>query len=268
MKRIYAYQSYKKYIKDVVELYGRGSVAKLAEAAGCNRTYLSQCLSSKVQLIPDHIYGIAEFLNLTEEEQDYLMLMLLFERSISNIVQAKIKKKMEKISQADLVLSKKIAQKNDSHELSETDKTKYYSSWKYAAAHSLTSIRDYQTTANLSKKTKLLETEVIGVLKDLNYMNLVRYGNNRWMHSGQNIHIPVGSSHMTVNHLNWRLKSIEDANNKDSIHYTTVFSLSKKDWEILRETLISFIEKQRQDIHASGSEELYCFCCDLFQPFE
>lgn len=268
MKRIYTYQSYKKYIKDVSEFYGRGSIAKLSEAAGCNRTYLSQCLSTKVQLTPDHIMGIADYLNLSEDEQDYFLQMLLLDRSASKTIQSKIKKKMDKMIQSDLVLSKKISQKKDSRELSESEKTKYYSSWKYAVIHSLVSIRDFQTPTSISKKMRLSESEIATALKDLNEMGLITYANGHWSHSGQNIHIPTGSSYTTLNHLNWRLKSVEDVNNKSSVHYTTVFSLSKKDWESLRQKLIDFIEKQRNDIHSSGSEELYCFCCDLFQPLE
>jgi len=268
MKKIYNYLSYKKFIKDVIEMQGRGSVAKLAEVAGCNRTYLSQCLSGKVQLTSDHILGISEYLNLNNDEENFLLLLLLLERASTKKAQNTLKNKIEKIIQENLVLSKKITDKKDSNELGDFEKQKYYSSWKYAAVHSVVSIKDFQTAQTIAKKIRLPEQEVNLILKELNTMGLVEFMSGRWSHSGKNIHIPSGSIHTTQNHINWRLRSFDDVNSKTSIHYTTVFSLEKKEWETLRDQLLSFINKQRDTVHSSGSEELYVFCCDLFQPFD
>lgn len=268
MDKIYGYKSYKKYIRDVIEIQGRGAVAKLAVAAGCNRTYLSQCLSSKVQLTPEHILGISEYLNLNEEEENFFLLLLLFERATTRKAQNSLKNKLDKIVKDNLVLSKKIADKKDSNNLDDAEKQKYYSSWKYPAIHSIVSIKEFQTTQAIAKKIRLSEQEVNLILKDLSNMGLIEFASGSWIHSGKNIHTPTGSIHTSQNHINWRLRSFDDVNNKESVHYTTVFSLEKKDWELLRDKLLSFIEKQRDTIHSSGSEELYVFCCDLFQPFE
>ncbi|MEZ0393372.1 MAG: DUF4423 domain-containing protein [Pseudobdellovibrionaceae bacterium] len=251
-----------------VEAHGRGAVSKLAEAAGCDRTYLSQCLSTKVQPTPDHVLGIGQYLNLSESESDYFLLLLLHERSASKKSQLLMEKKMKILSEADLILSKKIAQKAESNELTETEKSIYYSHWKYAATHALTSIKEFQTVPAIAKRTKLTDTEISNALKDLKNMGLVLFQAGSWVHSGKSIHISSGSSHTSQNHTNWRLKSIENVNSQNAVHYTTLFSLSKKDWQILREQLLRFIETQMDFIHASGTEELYCFCCDLFKPLE
>lgn len=266
MNNIFEYKSYKKYIQDLILSHGRGSVGKLAEAAGCNRTYLSQVLNSKIQLTPDHIYGIADSVGLSSEEQDFLILLLLYERSASKRVQEKLKVKIEEINQTNLVLSKKISEKKDSLEIPELLKAKYYSNWKYAAIHTLTSIGSFQSSSAIAKKVNIPEATAITLLKELREMGLIKQIGVRWIHSGRNIHTPVGSTHTALNHLNWRLKSLEDVNDKHSVHYTTLFSLSLEDWDLLRKQLLSFIEKQRDQIHKSGAEEVYCFCCDLYQP--
>lgn len=268
MEKIYNYRSYKKYIKDVIDMLGRGAVAKLAEAAGCNRTYLSQCLSSKVQLTPEHILELSEYLNLEAEEENFFLMLLLYERATTIKAQNTLKSKIDKIAKDNLILSKKITDKKDSNELRDIEKQKYYSSWKFAAIHSLVSIKEFQTTPAIAKKIRLAEQEVNLILKELNNMGLIEFRSGSWVHSGKNIHTPSGSIHTTQNHINWRLRSFDDVNSKTSVHYTTVFSLDKKDWESLRGQLLSFIERQRDSIHRSGSEDLYAFCCDLFQPFE
>jgi hypothetical protein len=104
------------------------------------------------------------------------------------------------------------------------------------------------------------------ILHELKEMNLIVSKNGHWVHSGLNIHVPAGSPFTLQNHLNWRLKAMDDINSTNSIHYTTLFSLSKKDWQSLRETLLEFIDRQRDTIHESGTEEMFCFCCDLYQP--
>ncbi|MBL7671673.1 MAG: TIGR02147 family protein [Bdellovibrionaceae bacterium] len=266
MNNIFEYKSYKKYIQSLILSYGRGAVGKLAEAAGCNRTYLSQALNSKIHLTPDHVYGIADFVGLTNEEQDFLILLLLYERSASRKVREKLKVKIEEINQTNLLLSNKISEKKDSSEIPEALKAKYYSNWKYAAIHTLTSIVDFQSSSAIAKKVYLSEPAALILLKDLREMGLIKQVGARWIHSGKNIHTPVGSTHTAFNHLNWRLKSVEDVNDRGSIHYTTLFSLSVEDWDTLRKQLLSFIDKQRDQIHKSGAEDIYCFCCDLFQP--
>lgn len=268
MKNIFEYNSYKKFLHDLILSQGRGAVSHLAKAAGCNRTYLSQVLNSKVQLTADHIYGIADYVGFTSEEQDFLILLLHYERSANRKIQEKLKIKIESIAQENLELSKKIYQKKDSFEISEFMKTKYYSNWKYTAIHTLSSIPSFQSNSAIAKKISLSESTTLTILKELREMGLVHQKGNRWIHSGTNIHTPAGSPHTTLNHMNWRLKSLDDLNSKSSVHYTTLFSLSKDDWDILRRQLLSFIEKQRDQIHNSGVEEVYCFCCDLFQPME
>lgn len=268
MKSIYSFKSYKTYIKALILHQGRGSIGHLSEAAGCNRTYLSQCLSSKVQLTADHIIGISEYLKHSDEEQNFFLLLLLYERAVTSKAQQNFKTKIDKIAQDSLILSKKISDKLDSQEITDNQKHLYYSSWKYGAVHTLTSIKDFQTSSSISKKLNLSQPEVNIILNDLLQMNLIINKSTHWIHSGVNIHVPAGSAFMFQNHVNWRLKALDSVGDRNSIHYTTLFSLTKKDWEHIREQLLTFINNQRDQIHQSGSEEIYCFNCDLFKPFE
>lgn len=53
-----------------------------------------------------------------------------------------------------------------------------------------------------------------------------------------------------------------DTNN--SVHFTTVQSLSKSDFERLKQTLLDFIEKSAATAAPSEPEELVCLSCDFF----
>lgn len=167
MNKIYSYTSYKEYLRDVTKALGRGATSLLAEAAGCNRTYISQALTSKVQLTVDHIVGIAGFLKLSDEEADFLILLNLHERATSKKTEAAIEKRMNKIIHEELNLSKQITKKNETSEISETQKNKYYASWKYAAVHIATSVKELQNTKGVAKKLNISEKEAMMILNDL-----------------------------------------------------------------------------------------------------
>ena len=82
MRPIYEYLSYKTYLKDQLKNKGEGvSVTSLAQAAACNRTYLSQVLNSKVQITPDQAVLMAEYLKLNSDEKDFFLLLVLLERA-------------------------------------------------------------------------------------------------------------------------------------------------------------------------------------------
>lgn len=59
----------------------RSVKSKLAEAAGCQLSYLSQALAGKVFLTPDHAFGISKFLRLNEVEAEYFMLLVQVKRA-------------------------------------------------------------------------------------------------------------------------------------------------------------------------------------------
>jgi uncharacterized protein (TIGR02147 family) len=268
MVNLFSFDSYKDFLKDYVRLHKRpGLMSELAKAATCDRTYLSQVLSSKVQLTPDHTLALADYFNFNEQESDFFLFLVLFERASNPAIRQTLKKKIQKLRLECLALSKQIKNQSEVDELSEAQKTRYYSNWLWSAVHLLTGIPDFQTIDSISNRLSVSHRKVQEVLEELQKMGLIKRTSQKWVHTGKNLHISSGSSHNAINHLNWRMKAVEQSNDSKSVHYSNVFSMAKKDWEELRQTLVSFIEKQRDFIHASGADDLYCFCCDLFSPF-
>ncbi len=266
MKSIYSYDSYKDYLKDYIEAYRRpGLVSELAKSAGCDRTYFSQSLTSKVQLTPDHAISLSEGLGLNEAEQNYFLTLVLHNRASNTKAQLHLRKRLDKLVKEQAVLSKKIKSSQDSEEISETLKTKYYSSWLYGAVHILTSIPEYQTVAALCQKLEIQKEICEEILSSLGQMNLTQKHGDRYKHAGGNIHISIGSAINSMNHLNWRLLASQRANKEDDVHYTTAFSISKKDMPVLKTDILDFIKSQRKIVHNSGTEQAFAFCLDFFE---
>lgn len=264
---IFEYGDYKSFLRDwIQEQDTRGTVADLAKGAGCDRTYLSQTLNGKVHLTTDHVVNLGEFLNFSEPERAFFLHLVLHDRAGQPSARAILRKKLDKMVQENLVLTRRIRHKETTEELSLEDMGRYYSSWVYGAIHILTSIEDFQTAGAIGARLRVPERDIEDILADLLKMGLVEKRGGRYVHSSKNLFMSTDSSFNSLNHINWRTRALGLANSKDGVHYTTAFSLNRDDWARVKMQLLEFIEKQRSTIHSSGSEELFCFCCDLFSP--
>ena len=77
MASVYEFIDYKLFLKKcIAQSEQRGFTTRLAEAAGCQRSYFSTVLSGNIHLLPEHLFGICEFLKLSNDESEYLFLVL------------------------------------------------------------------------------------------------------------------------------------------------------------------------------------------------
>lgn len=265
---VFDYVSYKKFLKDLSAKINRtGLISHWAQSAGCNRSYFSQMLNSKVQLTPDHAVKLGRELDLDELEQDFFLNLVLFERAGDPDSQAHFTTQLGRIREAHSTLSKRVRQKSQSDELQiERDKNLYYSDWRFVALHILSSSADLNSTEELADYLGVRSKVAAKILNKLKTMGLVKKRDGGWQHSGASLHIDKDSNHTTQNHMNWRIRAVEESRKKAAVNYTGVFTVSKSDVPKLRAQLLRFIDEQRELIGASGTDELVCFNCDLFSP--
>lgn len=264
---VFEFESYKKFLREHISDNRRpGLIAELAKAAGCDRTYFSQMLNGKAQLTADHAVNLAGALGMTENEQSFFLLLVLFERAGSAPARAHFRRRMDAIQKDSLILARKIKAKETTLELDEEQRAWYYSSWLPGAVHILTSVEELQAPAAMAAHLHMDIRALEQVLGRLREMGLVRKSEGKYVHSGQNIHIPNDSPYYVINHGHWRMRGMEKAASGQGVHYSTTFSISAKDVPRLRTELLKFIERQRALVHASGAEVVHCFSCDLFDP--
>jgi len=257
---IFDFKDYKLYLKHIIESSKRGIITRLAEAAGCQRSYLSQALSTQVNLTSDQIYNISIFLGLNEDEQEFLLLLLEHEKAASFSYKKRIQKKIETLKQNSKRLTKKVSSKN-----SKEINPKYYSAWYYSAVHIASSINEIRTEKDFARLLNLDLVTIRKTLKDLKSWSLVSFKDEAWSYNDNySLHLKDDSLLNRLNHANWRTyalsKPIEPEKN---INYTSVFTVSKKDLEILRADTLKLLEEQRKKISPSEPEELVVFNCDF-----
>ncbi|MAF90226.1 MAG: hypothetical protein CL674_03060 [Bdellovibrionaceae bacterium] len=268
VKQVFDFNSYKKYLNYRVNVVGeRGIVTQLAEAAGCQRTYLSKVVNAEVHLTPDQAFRVCSFWQFSPDEKNYFLLLVDRERAGDKAYRdyLGVKLKALKIKHQDLsqrVKNRKTIQEEDSFFL-----MKYYSSWVYSAIHFLTSIPSYQDSKNIAARLNLSEENVLRVLEDLRENSYVAKNRRNWIyHSGEN-HLakisPLLNSHLN----NWRSRALLNAQNKehDDLHFSLVQSLSLSDREKLKNLILNFLDDFAKRANPSSPEELICLNLDFFK---
>lgn len=263
---LFEFDNYRTFLKDLIGREERGIVKRLSSAAGCQRSYLSQCLTGHVNLTPDHLFGICAFLNLDELQTEYLMLLLEKERAGNKRYRKHLESKASGLTRKHQRLTKRIKAEDKNRELNH----KYYSAWYYSALHIATSIDRLKSDRDYSVFLSLDVNLVSQVLRELQGWGLVAFEDNVWSFAGMyNIHLDDESPMSRMNHLNWRTKALSSSLDAEkSLHYTSVFTASKTDVGRMKAEILELIARQRSTISASGSEELVNFCCDFYHVSE
>jgi uncharacterized protein (TIGR02147 family) len=262
---VFEFINYKKFLKEILKQNKtyRGLSKKLSEAAGCQPSYFSQVLNTKIQLVPDQGYGITHFLQFSADEKSYFMLLLEYERAstlgFKNHILTQLKSLQESYNKISKLLDRKKNQDNDFIPT-------YYSSWIYAYLHVLSSIPQFQKIENISAHLSMNKEQVLAYLIELEKANLITKENGLWKHSGQEWHLDRESPFINLHHFNWRSAAMADANNRqnNSTHFSGVYSISKSDYIMLHSKVNTFLKELNSFCSSSGTEEIVVFCLDLF----
>lgn len=267
-KNIFTYKDYKKYLAETIKSYQpqHGAVTRMAQAAGCQRSYLSQVLNGSAHLVPDHIFGIARFLGLREVERDYLLLLLEKDRAATLNYREYVQTKIDRLRRENLrvkaAINAKIIETPNLEKL-----LSYYSSWVKMAVHTIVSIPQYQTPEAIANRLQLSVAQVNDCLNELKGLGFVTFKGGRWQYANGSSHISSESPLSALNHNNWRQRSatiFPQSSLNGGVHYTSVFSLSKDDFTELRSKILDWIQTSRQLIEPSPCEELVCLSMDCF----
>ena len=261
----FTYTDYKKYIRDKIELNEgeRGYQGKLAEAANCQKSYFSQVLKGDTNLSLDQAMGLVEFWNLNERETEYFLELVTLARSSYPPLIKVIKEKLRNLREKYENQTKSAG----ASEIIVDNQWLYYSQWYWSAIHILVGVPGFQSVSAIAKGLSLDELLVEQALQILKQQGLVEQEKNRWIIRPGHRHLAAESHLNSMNHGNWRQRAVLDSQRpkSDSLHYTSVHSHSRKDWEVIKQVFLDGIAKSRSIIRPSANEEMSCLCIDAFR---
>jgi uncharacterized protein (TIGR02147 family) len=265
---VFSFKDYKDFLRAKIEenSTSRGYSTRLAKAASCSRSFLSQVLarSSSIDLTRDHASGLCHFWDFNETEFEYFLVLVDLSRARSTILKEHLKKKAEQLIAESSRLTKRIVKEEMENPEAELI---YYSSWIIGAIHILLTIPKFREPKAIAQRLKIEISTVEKSLAKLEEFGLAARGPDGWHATKKNLNIAETSALSSVNHANWRLKTVSRLQERqvDDVHFSSIFSASRKDAQLLREKMKDFIANSRKIILDSAEEELFCFNVDFFE---
>jgi uncharacterized protein (TIGR02147 family) len=262
---IFDFTDYRDFLKHYVESTDKtwGIKSSLAEAAGCQRSFFSQVLAGQASLSLEHASGIATFLKFDDDQTEQLLDLVTLEKAQNNNLKNILKQRLQKRIHERENLSRKFGAPSIS---SSEHQLLYYSTWYAPVIHILTGIDRFQTIDSIAKKLSLPSSVIESSLKQLEVMGLVKAEGTQWKNIKSSIHLSKDSPMAVSHHFNWRQQANQDLQLRalDSIHYTSLQSISKKDIPKFKKIVLEMLEESRSLVIQSGKEEVVSFACDLF----
>lgn len=264
---IFEYSDYKKFLIDWIDQgpqKGRGLRKQLAEAIGCQTAFITHVLSGNYHLSLEQAEASSRWLGLNDPESRFLILLVLLKRAGTKSLENMIRKQISELREEQAILKDRV---NIQETLSIEDQTIYYSSWHYAAIHMALLNPNLRSVDGLQKYFQLTTAKIISVLDFLLERGLIKKEKNIYKVNKPVLHLELNSPLLTQHHTHWRLKAIESMSNKtfENLHYSGVISLSKDDYEWVRERLSQLLKEIIDKLNSSPDEQLACLNFDWFQ---
>lgn len=241
----------------------RGYQSRLAEAAGCQRSYFSQILKGRIDMTPEQAFGIASFWRLSALEVDYFMALVHLARAGNAPLKAHYARQVSALRSAGGSVTERTA----GEKMGAIEASEYYANWHWMAIHTLVAVPGFSTVAKISRRLGVSEPIVAGCLASMTEWGLLARERSGWRHTKNNLHLPSTSPMSRINHVNWRRRAELDMEHEQamSLHYTAVFAVSENDAAEIRETLLEVLLRFRTKIQASASEDVFAMTLDFLR---
>lgn len=267
MKSVFEFNSILEFLTDRLgsKSQRKGLKSSLCKHMNCQTSHLSQVLSGKTQLTLEQGVSASDFFQLSELDKKYFMLLLQKERAGSYELKEYYDLQLKSCLKEKDKLSERL--KEETTSLPHDAKEQYYSNWTYLAVHILTSIPGYDTARSIGARLGLTEYETEQILQFLIQYDFVQSYEGKFIIGSRHLHIEKTDPLNLHHQINWRLKALEKVKSKDSseINYAAVYSLSKKDAEILKENIVKLIKANLKIVAPSKEETMFCTVIDIFK---
>jgi uncharacterized protein (TIGR02147 family) len=264
---IFSFEDYRKYllalIKDMPK-EGHGMFRKMAHHLQINSVVVSQIFAGKRHLSEEQALELADFFGLTKVERDYFLLLVQQDRAGTHKLRTLYKEKINELKVKAQKLNERLSVDKN---LSDEQKSIFYSSWYYSAIRLMTDISAKRDINIIADELQLPIGTVKRVVDFLLKNKLCIEENGKIKMGPQTTHIGADSPLVNRHHANWRTKALQrmDQLQEIDLFYTGPMVISAGAYDQIRNDLIKFLEKVRKHAVASKSEELTCLNIDLFK---
>lgn len=243
---------------------GRGEISRIAAHLKVSTTLVSHVLSGQKILTVEQAESVSSYLGFGSLESDYFVYLVQLERAGTRSLREFWQRKLTKIRDESTRLSNRV---DVDKRLSEVERSIFYSTPLYSAIHLFTTVGDEgKTLDEICERFDLPRPRAASMLAFLTETGICVLREARYLPGLQKTHVEQDSPHLQKHHANWRIRAIRQAEEltKEELMYTAPVSLSRDDFEELREEMAQFIKKFLNRVHASPAEDVACFTMDWF----
>lgn len=264
--RIWDFTEYKPYL--IAQLGGAhtrtGLRKELAEHIPVHTTFVSQVLKGKADFSLEQAEAINEFLEHTDDEAEYFILLLMKDRAGTRPLKVRFERKIKVMRDERLNIQKRIGTQET---ISDRDREKFYSTHYYGAIHVLTGIPDFRTVENLSVALRLSKPRVQEMVDFCLRIGILKEEKGNLFPGSQHIHLGNQTELVLKHHMNWRQHTIHGLQflDPDDLHYSACVSLTHGDAFKIKESMLHNLKQNVDVISRSAEEVAYVLSFDFYK---
>lgn len=244
----------------------------VCNATNIHPSYFSRVVKGNAFFSQNQIFKISQFLELPDEPFEFLILLLNHDLAEQTPEKNFYLKKIRAIHDSKLKVSKnmKVNVVEESPDMQKHKIERYYASAITALIHMYLTIPKYQKDPKeILKKVLISEKKLEDEMTKLSELKLIEIQNHKIIKVQNTIHLDESSHLSFQNHINWRLKTIQNLENKEpqlaDYHLSVVISANEetkhKLKQILRDAVLTL---QKEVIACEQPTDIYHIQMDLF----
>jgi uncharacterized protein (TIGR02147 family) len=267
MQSVFEFSSYKDYVLRRLETFpkkGHGQFRRIAQHLNIHPVAVTLVFKGDRELSSEQAADLCDYFGFTTIERDYFLLMVQKQRAGTHRLRLILKEQMRDLQERARQLKSRLPQER---ELTETEKSVFYSNWLYSGISLATSLPKLNSVESLAEHFDLPLSKINQIVEFLIRYGLVNEKHSQLSMGTQNTHLEASSPLVARHHSNWRLRGLAkmDAVEREELFFTGPMSLSKEMIETIRRDLVAFIDQTMKAVKDSPSEELACLNIDWFK---
>lgn len=269
---LFEYIDYKKFINACIrdnKEHVRALKSELSRACGCQLAYFSQVLNGDAHLSMEQAEALATYLFRAEEEIDYFLDLVMFNRSSKDSLRKRLKSRIQKVIDEKENLKNRVPGENKIKE--EEGDPVYLSTWHYAAIHTAIGIKKYQSIQALSRLLGLSYRRCDEIVKYLYFRGyIVRSKSGFYESSDVTVHIPKDSPwlHVFLSNLSQAAMEQLHEKRKSRFHYSAFATMDEESYLELKQMLIQVVDRFLANAKSKNREDLYLINLGFFEMKE
>jgi uncharacterized protein (TIGR02147 family) len=263
---IWKCDSYQEFMKGYMKSLphnGRGYSTKVAKALGIHPTLFSQILQGHRDLTLEQASLFCDHIHFSEKDSELFLKLVEFSRAGNESLRSRIRRQLDGLKSEYKEVRAHVG--SSTKELSEEEKSIFYSSWHYSAFRMMCSLRDPLSVEEIAAHLQISGERAKVVETFLLRTGLIVETDGRLNMGPFNTHVRAESAWSTRHHLNWRTRNLNKIEHitKEELSFTAPFSCSAKDFKRIKESILELIKETSSVVGKTTPEHVYTLCIDL-----